>query len=244
MRWRQRATVSATMAWLIVACSSQWYPAFAGPREDAHNRKIMHQYAQCLVRKHHNRASDMILADENNDTLLARYHDLLDGDCLGSVGGNISMTFGGDLYRYAVADALVNADYALQGPTDFVDRQPLAHLVAPDPAKLNIELAKAKNKTAKDRLQADFIKEASNTLLSRYGECIVRQDPLDARLWLITPPDTPEETSRINALRPAFSACLKDGTVKFNRIVMRGIVAINYDRLAMATAFPALRKSH
>jgi hypothetical protein len=232
------------MVGAIAACAAQWSPAFAGPKEAAYNRKIMHRFAECVVQKHHKRASEMILADENNGAILARYSDLIDDDCLGSVAGNVSMTFGGDLYRYDIADALVNADYATQGPTDFVDRQPLAHLVAPDPAKLNIELAKLKNKAAKDRLQAAFDKNASNTWLSRYGECIVRHSPSDARLWLITPPDTPEETSRINALRPAFSDCLDGGTLKFNRIVMRGIVAINYNRLAMATAFPALRKSN
>jgi len=64
---------------------------------------------------------------------------------------------------------------------------------------------------------------------------IVRDDPVKARQWLLTPPGGPEEISRINDLRPSFSACLLGGTMKFNRTVMRGTVAINYYRLTMAT---------
>ncbi len=74
--------------------------------------------------------------------------------------------------------------------------------------------------------------------LSRYGECVVRQEPAKARYWLLTPPDSPEEISRINDLRPAFADCLNEGTMKFNRTTMRGAVAINYYRLAMATRVP------
>ena len=44
--------------------------------------------------------------------------------------------------------------------------------------------------------------------------------------------------SRINALRPAFSKCLEDGTINFSKDILRGVVAINYYRLAMATEQP------
>ena len=212
-------------------------------KTEAANRKMMHEYARCVVKQKGEQASDAIVSNSDNATIVRRYPELLSGDCLGKAAGSIQMRFGGDLYRYALADALVNLNFATKSESGFTDRLPLAHLAPPDRAKLDDYLAKTKNKRKRDEAEQSFNRQYVVTWLSRYGECVVRNEPVKARQWLLTPPGGPEETSRINDLRPAFNECLGDGTMKFNRVTMRGTVAINYYRLAMATVQPGAGKT-
>ncbi|MDR7153954.1 hypothetical protein J2W40_000757 [Sphingobium xenophagum] len=226
-----RATLFVTL--VMFAASS---PAFAGnAKEDVRARKIMYDYARCVVKLKPQRAANAILANSDNSEILKEYPDLISSNCMAQVAGNVKMTFGGDLYRYALADALVNAKFSEKFETNFSNRLPLAHLRPSTPEELEAKLGKEKSKRARTKIQEDEDKRAGITWLSHYGECIVRKDPVRARLWLLTPPDGPEEVSRIGDLRPTFSDCLDGGTVKFTRVTLRGAVAINYFRLASAT---------
>ena len=154
------------------------------------------------------------------------------------------MKFGGDLYRYALANALVNADFAKKADVDFEDRLPLAHIAVPAQSVLDASLHGIKSMRKRQQAQADFRESVGVAWLSRFGECVVRQAPTKARAWLLTPINVAEETSRINDLRSAFSECLGEGTLKFNRVTMRGTVALNYYRLAMATVRPTIGKAN
>lgn len=202
-------------------------------KEEVRIRKIMHSYAKCVVGQKHDLATKAILSNVGTDAISKTYPGLMIGDCLPP---GTEMRFGLDLYRYALADALVNADFAISGETDFSNRLPLAHLPFPDRSAFDQELAKVKSKRKQEELKTQFSKANGVAWLSRFGECIVRAEPKKSRYWLLTPPDVPEETSRINDLRTAFNGCIGTGTVKFNRITLRGTVAINYFRLARATA--------
>jgi hypothetical protein len=207
-------------------------------RDQDENRRIMFDYAECVVRQRHDRAADAILSNADNEVIQRRYGDLIRGDCLVSAagGGGVQMKFGGDLYRYALADALVNADFFKSTDADFTDRPPLAHIAMPVQTKFDAYLAGVKSKRKREEAQAAYTNQVSMAWLSRFGECVVRQEPAKARAWLLTPINVAEETSRINDLRSAFSECLGQGTLKFNRVTMRGTVALNYYRLARATA--------
>lgn len=234
----------ATAAVILLAMSS---PPAAWAAKDSRNtakvRKLMFDYARCVVKSQRARASDAIVSNANNRTILDRYPKLISSECLGRTGGDVQMTFSGDLYRYALADALVNTDFATRGETSFADRLPLAHLPAPVSAELDAALAKTTSKRKQAELRENFGKQLGVSWLSRYGECVVRQAPVKARLWILTPPETAEETSRINDLRPAFAACMAEGTMKFSKATMRGTTAINYYRLAMATAQPVAERA-
>jgi hypothetical protein len=203
------------------------------------NRRVMFDYAKCVVRQRHARAAEAILSNADDEVIKKRYAELIIPDCLVRVvGGAAEMKFGGDLYRYALADALVNSDYATTSESDFSNRLPLAHIVAPKKSDLDVFLAANKKKRIRERAQAAFVEQTGVSWLSQFGECVVRQDPTKARLWLLTPTDAPEETDRINDLQSAFSACLAQGSLTFNRISMRGTVALNYYRLAKAAIQP------
>jgi len=213
-------------------------------KSDAHIRKIAYDYARCVIKAEHRRAAEAIIANADNQTIEKKYPDLIIGECLKKVSGPGALQFGGDQYRYALANALVAAEFKEKGESDFANRLPLAHLRIPDKVALESTLAKTKSKRRRKEIQNEFDNDATIAALSKYGECIVRNDPERSRLWLLTSPDGPEETSRINDLRPSFSQCLVGGTAKFSRSTMRGVVAINYFRLAHATAQPTSERTH
>ncbi len=212
-------------------------------KETAQTRKLMFDYAQCVVKSHRDRASEAIVSNAGNSIILRQYPQLISSECLVRTGGEVQLTFGGDIYRHALADALVNNTFVTRGVSGFADRLPLAHLPYPVRAELDAALAVTKSKRKRSQLQEGFDKQWAVGWLSRYGECVVRQEPEKSRFWILTPPETPEETSRINDLRSTFAACMPEGTVKFSKVTMRGTVAINYYRLAMATARPGTEPS-
>ena len=228
---------------LLMALTQSSVLAAESAKTEAANRKMMHEYARCVVKQKREQASDAIISNSDNATIIRRYPELLSSDCLGRVAGSIQMKFGGDLYRYALADALVNLDFSVKSESTFSNRLPLAHLLPPSQSDLDAALADTKYKRKRQELQKSFDKKVGVVWLSRYGECVVRRDPAKARLWLLTPPGVPEEVSRINELQPAFNTCLGEGTLKFNRVTMRGTVAINYYRLAMATVQSVVGKT-
>lgn len=218
-------------------------PALAGnSKENARTRKLMHDYAKCVVKAQPAKAAEAIIANVDNASILARYPSLISSDCMGRVGGDVRMSFSGDLYRYALADALVNANFLDKYETDFSNRLPLAHIQPFTQAELDAELAKTKNARRRAQIHKIHTDRGAVSWLSRYGECLVRADPVRSRLWLLTPPDVPEEMSRINDLRTVFNVCMGEGTVEFSRTTLRGVIAINYFRLANATARPTAGK--
>jgi hypothetical protein len=210
-----------------VAAPAQTY----SPKPDQ-ARSIMLDYARCMVKREHDRAAKILLDNADNQTIEREYSRVIDGGCLRMDVDKIE--FDDDLYRYALADALVGAEFAVTGPTDFSDRPPLAHLAPPAQADIDAALAKVKPGKKRDALMRGFEAQRVVAGLSQYGECVVRADPTNTRLWILTNPGSPEEAERIDALRHTFGICLKDGKVAFSKATLRGTVALNYYRLAHA----------
>jgi len=236
----KKLTITACLALVFSAAASSPAVAKDDAADKAKMRTVTAKYATCVVRKYHDKASEAILSMVNNGTINRQFQRILDADCLRDAAGyGYDMRFPLDTYRYALADALVNADFATRGETSFANRLPLAQPAIITPEDEAKAIAKAKGQRQRKEIENDIATMKSLGFLSRYGECVVRQDPVNARYWLLTPPETPEETSRVNALRSAFGACLDSGTIKLTRTLVRGIVAVSYYRLAMATVMPA-----
>lgn len=208
-------------------------------KEEARMRKLAFDYAACVVRSHHAKATEAILTASENQVIMKQFPQIIDGECLSAAGGDgIDMRFPHVTYRNALADALVNADFAGRGEESFANRLPLAQPAMMSGTQQAEALAKVKSARKREELQKEFGQQNALGWLSRFGECVVRNSPEASRYWLLTKPDIPEETSRIKALQPAFATCLGSGTMKFTRVMMRGAVAINYYRLAMSTVVP------
>jgi hypothetical protein len=220
---------------MIAICSTAASAKDQGPRADE-VRQLVSDYATCIVRHSHDQAAKALLGDSDNLAIKQDFRRLINGDCLRPDVEEIE--FGSDLYRYALADALVNAEFAKGGPSDFSDRPPLMNHPGPTQAEIDAAVAAAKSDKKRVAIREAYEEQRIVPALSQYGECVVRLDPADARLWILAKPGSPEEASRIDTLRPSFAACLKEGTVAFSKATLRGTVALNYYQLAHAPVQP------
>lgn len=233
---RLAAIASLALAAPILAApglSEDWSDADYSTKE---TRALTHAYAQCVVKRAQAKASEAIAANVDNTTILRDYRMLIRAECLTrQIHQSTQVRFTGDLYRYALADALVNRELAAQ-PAPNLDSVP--RLVHRDPGAPPQAVDAKGRKLGKRKLEAAreaYGRDVAYAFLSNYGECTVRADTAGAKALLVTTADSAEETARFTALRPAFSRCLPEGkTLSFGKVALRGSVAINYYRLAHA----------
>lgn len=211
-------------------------------------RAITHGYARCVVGRRPAKAAEALLRNIDNPTFMREYPSLIIGECLtrqtGPTAGTVRMSFAGDLYRYALADALVDRELAA---LDVPDISAVAKLDHRDPGQPPQPVAPNGRRLSKKKYEAAVLRHkvaSSYYYLSRYGECVVRNASRDARALLLTVPDSDEETTRFAALQPALGACLPEGTtLSFGRVALRGSIAINYYRLARASGLSPARNA-
>ena len=201
-------------------------------------RVLVRQYGDCVVRKRAAMASQAIVANVDNSTLLRRYARLIDPTCVPVQSpGRLKVRFQGDQYRYALADALVRRELAAS-PAPNLDAVPRLDHRDPGPAPTRVD---QRGRPLKEKAYQEVVRgHAQNrafSYLSRYGECVVRVDPRAARALLLTEPASPAEAAHFAAMRTAFGTCVPEGeTLSFGKLALRGTVAINYYRLAKAAA--------
>jgi hypothetical protein len=206
---------------------------------------MMHAYAKCVVERRQAKASEALLANLDNATILRKYRMLIVGDCLkGRAFATTKMSFAGDLYRYALADALVNRELAALPAPDLTAVPRLQHREPGEEPRRELPNGKQVSEKKYQEALADHQQEAGFAYLSRYGECVVRANPAGAKSLLLAAPDSEAETTRIRELQPALSLCLGEGaTLRFGRVALRGTIAINYYRLAHAARGGATKAS-
>jgi hypothetical protein len=233
---------------LLVACGASVFltqPGFAA--RDAWGDKeatgINYAYADCVVKQQHGLAARAILGNVGNDEIVHHYSGLIIPDCLVEAAhGGAEMSFGGDLYRYALAGALVRKDLADRTLDDLDQVAPLDHLAVSRDAALDSGDKLAKSKQAK--LTKSYQNSLATRFLSAYGECIVRADPAGAKAVLFSKPQKPDEAAAFKALMPALQNCMPAGsTLSFGPLPLRGALAINYFRLAYAPRVAAPTKT-
>ena len=206
-----------------------------GRRDGPTLEEMVADFTRCVVRKHHAEAKAYILSDPPRNDLM-NDPALYDRDCFHSFDSSGGVTFIVDMYRSALATALVQADFATDGPADFTDRAGLAHPPAPiwpDAAK---ELGAGASEKARAQRRYRVTREAERADLARIGECMVRAQPAAARLWILTRPGSAEDTSGARPILSAFESCSKPAAIVhyFNAELVRGAVSIGYYRLAYA----------
>ncbi|HEY0149453.1 MAG TPA: hypothetical protein VGB70_10675 [Allosphingosinicella sp.] len=221
---------------MLVASMSAAEPADQNELSTRETRLVIHNYATCVVKQHPLKASEAIQRNVGNAAMMRDYPKLFDGDCLTrSPFEALEARFSGDLYRYAIADALVRRDLADFTQNDFENLPRLDHR---DPGRPPSEIdEKGKKRSGKNFKAAidGYNQSEAFSFLSRYGECVARVNPAAAQALLLTKPDSAEEATRFKALVPAFGTCLPEGqTLSFGKVTLRGTIAVNYYRLATA----------
>lgn len=208
--------------------------------DSKHTIEINYAYADCVVKRAHDLAAKAILGNVRNGEILHHYSGLIIPDCLVSAAnGGVEMSFGGDLYRYALAGALVRKDLVSRSLDDLNQVAPLDHLSVDEAPRQNADPKFSKRKQAK--LAKSYRESIATNFLSEYGECVVRADPAGAKAVLLSKPMKPDETTTFKALMPALQNCMPaNNTLAFGPLMLRGSLSINYYRLAYAprTATP------
>lgn len=237
-----RAILLLTLGTAAVAGSAT---AHAQQYSTKETRAISHAYAKCVVARKHRLASEALLTNVSNADILRQYRSLIIGDCLVRQTGTSSrMIFQGDLYRYALADALVNRELAKLAVPDLSLVPRLSHYEA---GEAPLPVAANGRRLSKKKYEAavrEHEKSKTVSALSKYGECVVRGAPAAAKALLLTVPDSDSETAQFRVLQPALATCLAEGnTIRFARSQLRGTIAINYYRLARAAGGSATGRS-
>lgn len=198
-------------------------------------RSLMNEYADCIVKKEHESASAAILSDVTNDDLIRSYPRLMQDYCVPMrLGDFIRVGVTPTQMRNVVAEALVRRDLsATPAPTlDDVPALPHSRL-----GELPTRDAKGRPLTGRnaEEVLAAYKQAQVAEYLSRYGECVVRVDPAAAKSLLLTEEGTAAEVEAFRTMATAFGTCLAEGrTLNFNKASLRGAIAINYYRLAIA----------
>ena len=241
-RFRMRfLLIAAALSGLAAPASST-----ASPQSDysiKETRRLAYDYAKCVVGHDSAAASEALLSDASNEEILTRYKGLIDGACLvRSTHAGAKMSFPGDLYRYALADALVSRELASSPVPDLSNVPALERRALPEkPAPLSANASKADRRRYEKELKDYGEAEAFRTL-GALGECTVRLDAAGAKALLLTAPETAAEASSFGALGPTLAQCLPEGTrLELGKLALRGTIAVNYYRLAHAAASAAAR---
>lgn len=201
-------------------------------------RKIQLRYGECVVKKHPTEARQFVLTNNYEGADFKKNLNAVgDGVCLAAVASDVGqaiMQFPADTMKYTLADALVRSEI----------RQPLPSLEnAPAIDQPKLDESKYMPKpgvkvTAKLLTQLADYRAGRATLiyLAEFGECVVRKNPSQAHALLMADPASPQEDSTLQAIYPSLGGCMTAGqTIKFNRSILRGTIAMNYYRLALAS---------
>lgn len=207
------------------------------PNRLKETREITARFGQCAVRRHRAGATEFVLelslTAERRKILV---EEVSDGYCFAyaAFDGVLSAAFPGDTMRYTLADALVRLEFPTSAVASFSHAPRLAHRFW-DPS---LYQPNAVNRVGKRNLegQARNLAEAKMaTFMSGFGECVVRSDPVGSHGLLMTKVTSAEETAQINRLRPALAGCIpKQMELPLTKASIRGSIALNYYRLAMA----------
>ena len=198
-------------------------------------RRVHYEFGECVVKRRPKQAEAYVLSPilkgEAREKLSAKMEL---GDCLSDVVGenfaDVMMQFPGDTLSYSLAEPLVRRSYGIAPITDFKGVSPLGHRTfeEKDFAKL---VKSAKSKVVEDAKAA----ARGAIFLSRFGECVVRTDPANSFALVMAEPGSIEDKSRMGALTGTLGACVPQGhTLSFDRMLIRGTIAVNYFRLAAA----------
>jgi hypothetical protein len=202
-------------------------------REAAYGRRILREFAACVVDSHRNLARQFALMRSNDRLNDTDFQKLASGRCLGFRGGILKMH--PEYFRGALANRLVIVDLSGEPPLIPDNIPPLEWdqplpptdaVFASDKPVPNFDEAKQKQK---------YDLALAFTLTAQLGECVVRKDAAASRIVLETAVDSPDELAKLKEMNVTIAKCVASGqTLSFNRTNLRNSIAISYYRLANA----------
>lgn len=220
-------------AMLLLAAAPIDFLVESGDLSADDSRKAVSDYARCVVKKRRVMASDAVVSTVGNYDLLKAYPKLIDSDCVsGQVG---RMAFAGDLFRYAMADALLRDEIATQPTVEPNLLAPIDHYEPTEMPSMTNDKGRRISKKKYEQSLRYFGTALAYAQVSRFGECVVRANPAGAKALLLTDVTTDAERAAMVPLNLALANCLNAGErLTLTKEVLRGTVALNYYRLSKA----------
>lgn len=212
-------------------------PTEADPAE---TRLIIGDFAKCAIKKHRREAVQFVLSGSSRETMVK----IADPDCLSKTidkkgGADVALRLPPNILGYALADALINEEFptfdaavisTASAPTDVVDSEAFAR--KPGKRYTSEELKKLEDARAAALKDLAFME---------FGECVVRTNPSGAYALIRANATSPGESAAFQGLMQTLGGCLGKGEqFQANRTMLRGIIALNFYRLAHA---PRLQSS-
>ncbi|HZU51898.1 MAG TPA: hypothetical protein VE968_08515 [Sphingomicrobium sp.] len=188
---------------------------------------LVAEYADCIVKNERRAAEDAILKDVSDREFHDDYPQLVQELCIPNARSqDVQIDFTPSEMREAIAEALVRREFASVPPPVLDDVPALSHrsVAEVQPAAS----APASEIAASERARAD-------AYIDHFGECVVRVDPAGSKRLILTDAFTDAEAAAFNGMRTALGTCLAEGkSLNFGKAALRGSIAINYYRLAVA----------
>ena len=222
MRTRIFSFFAIPLAWVTLS-SSTAIAQDAGDRSDEEwsaesddeARKIMAEYAQCIVKKKPSESTRLVSLDVLSPELQSATSDIRVKGCVPAVSGKMRLTFLPVSMRFLLAEALVRKDLKNDQVASFEQVPSLPRTPVPNPQH-----------------KARF----ENWIIDALGECLVRVSPEGSRAMLFTKVGSEGEDVALDGTRAGLAACISsDVDLTLNDFDLRGTVAVAYYRLATSS---------
>lgn len=194
-------------------------------------RKVMRDFAECVVKRQHDIARDFVLRPVDERLEDKDYRALINGACLSMMTARLQMR--SSMFRGALAERLIAVDLG-DAPIDPANKPALTWATPMVPASTDAQ-GKPLDETQLAALQVSYDQTVADRFVSQLGECIVRADPAGVRVALATKQDAESEKTALIALGGVIAGCVAKGqTLKFNRSTLRAGLATSYYRISQA----------
>lgn len=211
-------------------------------------RKSMADYGACIVKWEPVKTRDFVLSGKFIDHRGSYFGGLIGRECVpgldvveaglaerGGTSSGARLRLPDAMIRWAIAGALFSRDAAKLTGTDF-SAVPRLFYEEPFPVRTSTKDGDPIPAKKVAEQQKRFDEKSSDVAIAKVGECVARTDGVGTRAALLTPIDTPAELGALKALGPALSNCLPKGqTIGFDRMSLRGSLAVAFYRLASTT---------
>lgn len=231
------ALLAATVSVQVVAAKHDPVPAtdpLAYNRDLIRNAKATREMADCIVKGRPEQAREAVANGYSVKQMRDKTPGVVRRGCMGAdvpgMGYLWGVLYAGDLYLYAIAEAVMRHDKTLDRAVDFANTPSLSH------REPFVDEAKIKGPYAARVIEREQERETAQAFLSRYGECVVRNATPQTAAALRAEPGSSDEKAAFGALQPILGACMKGAAqMKIGKPALRDALALNYYRLAAAS---------
>lgn len=211
-------------------------PTKSGKLDRDQTLDLVRNYATCIVKYQRNLASRYVLDRALNTH--GKYSALNDTDCLFSISAvdydEVAVAIRGSSFRFALAEALLGDELAAIDPAVLAKAPPLSQPLL-DPADYKPKGSPPYSAEILKKLDDDRARDQVVLLMYRLGDCTIRANPVETMAVLKASPGSSDEAAAFQSLVPTLASCVEKGaSLKFDRQVLRGVLAFSYYSLAHA----------